>query len=112
VANSGQFAPGHGKVGGRKRGGKNKVGADVRQAAQVYTTDAIDTLAGIMHDAEAPHAARVMASDPARGVCRELPGDRREGKIRLARQSIGPLGGNFSARYKKASCGRKITAER
>jgi hypothetical protein len=63
VANSGSFTPGHPKRGGRKKGGRNKVAADVRELAQVHTTDAIDTLAGIIHDAEAPHAARIMAAN-------------------------------------------------
>jgi hypothetical protein len=59
----GRFAPGHRKLGGRKRRGRNRVAADVRRAAQAHTTDAVDVLAAIMGDAKAPTAARVAAAN-------------------------------------------------
>jgi hypothetical protein len=50
------------KTGGRKRGVPNKVGADVRTAAAVYTTDAIATLREIMENPAEPAQARVAAA--------------------------------------------------
>ncbi len=49
------------KSGGRKKGSRNKATADVKAAAQKYTQDAIDTLAGIMRAGETD-AARVAAA--------------------------------------------------
>jgi hypothetical protein len=63
VANSGQFAPGHAKKGGRRKGSRNKVGGDVRELAQTHTPAAIKTLVDVMRDDEAPPAARVMAAN-------------------------------------------------
>ena len=56
---------------GRPKGARNKVTADVMAAAQVYTTEALKTLAYLMRNAEA-EAARVAA-------CREIL-DRAHGK--------------------------------
>lgn len=48
---------------GRKPRGPGKVPYDVKIAARVYTQKAIETLAAIMTDSEAPHAARAAASN-------------------------------------------------
>lgn len=50
------------KTGGRKKGTPNKATADVKAAAQKYTSDAIETLAQIMHSSESD-PARVAAAD-------------------------------------------------
>jgi hypothetical protein len=44
------------------KGTPNKATADVRAAAQHYTTEALDTLATIMRDQEQAGAARVSAA--------------------------------------------------
>lgn len=50
---------------GRKPGSRNKLNAankrTLREIADSYTQEAIDTLAEIMRDADAPHAARATA---------------------------------------------------
>lgn len=51
------------KTGGRKPGAKNKITADVKEAAQAFTNDAIETLASIMRAEEQPAAARVAAAN-------------------------------------------------
>jgi len=48
---------------GRKKGGTNKIGSDVRELAQLHTPAAIAVLADVMNDAQAPSAARVMAAN-------------------------------------------------
>jgi hypothetical protein len=48
--------------GGRQKGTPNKATADVKEAAQAFTTDAINTLAEIMRSAKHPAAARVSAA--------------------------------------------------
>ena len=50
------------RTGGRPKGVPNKITADVKALAQVYCSDAIDTLAKIMSDSEVPPAARVSAA--------------------------------------------------
>lgn len=50
------------KTGGRTKGTLNKLTADVKEAAQAFTNDALDTLAAIMKDKEQPAAARVSAA--------------------------------------------------
>lgn len=50
------------KTGGRSKGTPNKIGADVREAAQAFTAKAIATLAEIMQDKKQPGAARVSAA--------------------------------------------------
>jgi hypothetical protein len=47
---------------GRKKGGTNKIGSDVRELAQVHTPAALAALVEVMNDKEAPPAARVMAA--------------------------------------------------
>lgn len=42
-------------------GGRPAVIRDLREAAQGYSEEALTVLAGVMRDAEAPHAARVAA---------------------------------------------------
>ncbi|MCF4166347.1 hypothetical protein L2U69_11885 [Zavarzinia compransoris] len=54
--------PGGPRTGGRQKGTPNKVTADVRAAAQKYTTQALDTLAAIMNDPTKAEAARVSAA--------------------------------------------------
>jgi hypothetical protein len=63
MTNAGQFTPGQPKKGGRRKGSRNKVGANVRELARNYTQDAVTTLGDIMNDKAAPEAARVMAAD-------------------------------------------------
>lgn len=48
---------------GRPKGASNKANADVKSAAQSFTTDAISTLAEIMRSPEHPAAARVSAAN-------------------------------------------------
>lgn len=55
-------APGE-RRGGRKPGVPNKVGADVREAAAQYSSEALTTLAEIMRSPEHPAAARVSAAE-------------------------------------------------
>lgn len=43
-------------------GGRPKALKDVEEAARKHSADAVETLAEIMRDREAPHAARVSAS--------------------------------------------------
>jgi len=54
--------PGTPKTGGRKAGTPNKATANVKAAAQVYTVEAIETLAAIMRKSESDQA-RVAASN-------------------------------------------------
>lgn len=54
--------PGMPKTGGRKKGVRNKIGRDVRDLAQKYTAEAIDTLAAIMRNGES-ETARALAAD-------------------------------------------------
>jgi hypothetical protein len=49
------------KTGGRKKGSRNKATADVKAAAQKYTTEALDVLASIMRMSDGD-AARVAAA--------------------------------------------------
>lgn len=51
------------KTGGRKAGTPNKATASVREAAQEYTTDALNTLVAVMNDDTQPGAARVAAAN-------------------------------------------------
>ncbi|MDX1571878.1 MAG: hypothetical protein R3200_15460 [Xanthomonadales bacterium] len=53
------------KTGGRKKGTRNKTAPDIKQLAAPYGPDALEALAGIMADPDAPAAARVAA-------CREI----------------------------------------
>jgi len=46
---------------GRPKGARNKATADVKEAAQVYTTEALETLAEVMRD-KSIGSARVAAS--------------------------------------------------
>jgi hypothetical protein len=48
---------------GRKKGVPNKVAFDLKIAAQQYTPAALETLVQIAQDPEAPHSARVQASN-------------------------------------------------
>lgn len=50
------------KTGGRQKGTRNKVTADVKEAALAYTSDALDTLSEIMRSPKEPAAARVAAA--------------------------------------------------
>lgn len=51
------------RVGGRKKGTPNKVTADVKVAAQHYTTQALRVLSEIMNGSKHPAAARVSAAN-------------------------------------------------
>jgi hypothetical protein len=57
--NSGGKRPGA----GRPPGVPNKVTASVREAAQVFSDEAVNTLAAIMKDGKAPAIARIAASN-------------------------------------------------
>lgn len=48
--------------GGREKGVPNKANRELREIAGQYSEEAVATLATIMKDAEAPHAARVSAA--------------------------------------------------
>ena len=50
------------KTGGRQAGTPNKSTADMREAAQQYTADALQTLVDVMQDAGQPAAARISAA--------------------------------------------------
>jgi hypothetical protein len=63
------------KTGGRTKGTPNKATADVKAAAQVYTSEAVESLAKIMRDSDSD-AAKVAA-------IREIL-DRGHGKARQA----------------------------
>jgi len=47
---------------GRPKGVPNKATADVKEAAQAFTADALNTLASIMRNDQQPAAARVAAA--------------------------------------------------
>lgn len=51
------------KTGGRRVGSLNKSNVELKQLAQQYTAQAIETLAEIMQDAEAPYSARITAAN-------------------------------------------------
>lgn len=48
---------------GRRKGAQNKATVIVKDAAQAFTADALDTLAEIMKDEDQPAAARVAAAN-------------------------------------------------
>ncbi len=48
---------------GRKKGVPNKATANLKAAAQVYSREALETLADVMRDEKAPPQARVSASN-------------------------------------------------
>lgn len=48
---------------GRRKGAQNKATVIIKDAAQAFTADALDTLAGIMKDTAQPAAARVAAAN-------------------------------------------------
>ena len=50
------------KTGGRKAGTPNKANADLREAAQQFTADALQTLVDVMKDEWQPAAARISAA--------------------------------------------------
>lgn len=70
---------------GRPKGAANKATKDVREAAQAFTSDALNTLASIMRDDDQPAAARVSAASAIL--------DRGHGKPKQATELSGPDGG-------------------
>lgn len=74
---------------GRPKGSKNKVTEEKRKRladlAQEYTSEAVTTLAEVMRDTEAPHAARVNAATAML--------DRGHGKPVQTTEVSGPDGG-------------------
>lgn len=48
---------------GRRKGAQNKATVIVKDAAQAFTADALDTLAAVMKDVAQPAAARVAAAN-------------------------------------------------
>lgn len=69
---------------GRPAGSVNKATADIRDAAQEYTTDALQVLVGVMNSAEQPAAARVAAANAIL--------DRGHGKPKQSVEASGPEG--------------------
>lgn len=51
------------KTGGRQRGTPNKSTSDLREAAQQFTADALQTLVDVMKDEAQPAAARISAAN-------------------------------------------------
>lgn len=70
---------------GRKKGVPNKATASIREAAQQYTEQALQTLFNVMNTATEPAAARVSAANSIL--------DRAFGKPVQAVQASGPDGG-------------------
>ena len=50
------------KTGGRKSGTPNKATSSIKEVAQRYSIDAIETILSIMQDAQAPVSARLQAA--------------------------------------------------
>lgn len=73
------------KTGGRKKGVPNKATASLKDAAQVYTEQALATLASIMLSASEGGAARVAAANALL--------DRGYGKPKQSVEASGPDGG-------------------
>lgn len=69
---------------GRKGGVPNKATASVRDAAQAFTNDALETLASIMRNEKEPAAARVAAANAIL--------DRGHGKPKQSVEASGPGG--------------------
>lgn len=85
------------RVGGRQKGTPNKATADVKKAAQKFTSEALTTLASIMRDPVHPAAARVSAANvlldrahgkPTQGV--EMDANVKATVQRITREIIRP----------------------
>lgn len=76
---------------GRKPGVPNKATADVKEAASVYSADAVDTLAKIMQDVAQPAAARVSAANAIL--------DRAHGKPKQTVDVDGAMSGALTVTY-------------
>lgn len=74
------------KTGGRQKGSPNKVTADVKEAAQQYTAEAVETLASIM---------RLSESDQAKVAAVKEILDRGWGKAKQTSELTGPNGQNL-----------------
>ena len=57
------FQKGHQKIGGPVKGEPNRTSPDIRQLARQYTTEALDTLVGVMRDRESGASARASAAN-------------------------------------------------
>lgn len=73
---------------GRPKGALNKATVDVKEAAQAFTADAIQTLAEIMRSTEHPAAARVSAASTLL--------DRGHGKPKQSMDLDANVEGNFT----------------
>ena len=76
---------------GRRKGSVNKATADIREAASVYSADAVATLARIMQSDDHPAAARVAAANALL--------DRAHGKPKQAVEHDGALTGALTVTY-------------
>jgi hypothetical protein len=116
VANRGSFAPGHAKVGGRKRGGKNKATADVKALAGEYGPEAIEHLAKLMRTAESEQAQVAAAKElldraygkPPQAITGPNGGPLIEVNIELQREQIAAKLARISAAAEAARAGRLI----
>lgn len=82
---------------GRRKGAPNKATVIVKDAAQAFTADALETLAKIMKDTEAPAAARVAAANALL--------DRGHGKPKQSVDVDGVVNGALTVTYVGASAG-------
>ncbi len=82
---------------GRRKGTPNKATADVKEAASVYTSDAVAILAQIMQDPEHPAAARVSAANALL--------DRAHGKPKQSMEVDGAMVGALTVTYVSAPAG-------
>lgn len=82
---------------GRRKGAPNKATADVKEAASVYSADAVSTLAEIMRTKSLPAAARVAAANALL--------DRAHGKTKQAIDVDGVVNGALTVTYVGAPTG-------
>jgi hypothetical protein len=80
---------------GRRKGTPNKATADVKEAASVFSADAVATLAEIMRDPEHPAAARVSAANALL--------DRAHGKPKQSVDVEGAMSGALTVTYVSAA---------
>ncbi|WP_420478246.1 hypothetical protein [Brevundimonas sp. FT23028] len=82
---------------GRRKGTPNKATADVKEAASVYSADAVETLAQIMRSTSLPAAARVAAANALL--------DRAHGKPKQSVDVDGAMTGALTVTYVSAAKG-------
>jgi hypothetical protein len=91
------------KSGGRQKGTLNRSTADIKALAQVYGSDAVETLAEIMKDEGQPPAARVAAA-------KELI-DRGYGKAMQPTELSGAGGTPLAYEFIVKRAGEELTAD-